>query len=573
MWLYTKKRGATKQLNQDDLQMREIKNRKNFSVRLNIFFFVAFFVFSILIVKLAILQFVQGPSLAEKQHQLGTRNVKLPPIRGNMSDSTGDPIAYSTSRSRFILRFSRDSSWEAATELAIKLEEVFAKYGDPATAISIDTIVKRMDINTKQNIVSVPRRIKSGLTNDEIAYFSEHRNDYPFIDIVEENVRNYDKDTVAVQLTGYLKKYKGVKESVQRYKDKQDETDPKLVYLDDEEVGMDGLEMMYQEVLRGKNGLKSYPVDNRSNIIGPAQITVPERGDDLYLTINKNVQLVAENAITDQLYALQHSSPGSLMYQGRAATTGYAVAMEVKTGKVIAMASMPDYDPNVWAGGSISSENWDKLQYYLGNGAIKQVYPPYDDPKEQRRHPSSLVPLGSTQKPLTVLIGLNEKFFTPSTIYRDTGVFSFGKKGHEVNIRNSLNHVYGSIDPAGAIAHSSNPFMTEMVGNKLYLKYGSEGVKVWDNYVKQFGLGVLTESGLPGESEGVVDYFHEAKSGSSQSALIFSSFGQQGRYTALQLSQYAATTGCKGNRIQPQFVNEMERTLQARLFNPTSLKY
>ncbi len=61
--------------------------------------------------------------------------------------------------------------------------------------------------------------------------------------------------------------------------------------------------------------------------------------------------------------------------------------------------------------------------------------------------------------------------------------------------------------------------------------------------MKQFGLGVLTGSGLPNESKGIIEYFSEAERGSSQSALIFASFGQQGRYTTLQLAQYASYAG------------------------------
>lgn len=488
---------------------------------------------------------------------MGTRNVKIPPIRGNIYDSSGYPIAYSTSTQSLYFTIQTGFNPEEAKSLAGKLEAAFSKYGNPAKAMTVDDIIRQMDLGFKRNTVSVPRRIKSGLTQEEIAYFSEHRNEFPSIDIVEESVRNYDKSTIAVQLVGYLKKFKGVKDSVGKYKDMKEETDPKLQYLDDEEVGMDGLEMLYQNELRGKNGLKSYPVNAASRIIGPVQITNPERGDDLFLTLNKNVQMAAEQAITDQLYKLKHASSPPLN-QGNGATTGYAVAMEVKTGKVIAMASMPDYDPNVWTGGKISQEDLKNIQYFQLNGAIRQVYPPYDDPKQRNRHPSSLVPLGSTQKPLSVLIGMNEGLFTPNYVYQDSGIFRFGKKGHQVSIRNSSNHVYGPIDPAMAITHSSNTFMSELIGNKLYLKYGKKGVDVWDNYVKQFGLGVTTGSGLPGESKGVVEYFHEAESGSAQSALIYSSFGQQGRYTALQLAQYAAALGSRGKRMQPQFVEEIK---------------
>ncbi len=187
------------------------------------------------------------------------------------------------------------------------------------------------------------------------------------------------------------------------------------------------------------------------------------------------------------------------------------------------------------------------------------MYPPYPDDKERKNHPSSLVYLGSTQKPLSVLVGLNEKLFTTNTTFNDIGYFEFGREGHKVKIRNASDAVNGKLTATTAIAKSSNAFMSAMVGNNLYFKYkGDEGVDVWDNYMKQFGLGTTTGSGLPNESSGVVDYYHEAQKASVQSALIRAAWGQQGRYTALQLAQYAATLASHGKRMKPQFVNEIK---------------
>ncbi|WP_308639773.1 peptidoglycan D,D-transpeptidase FtsI family protein [Paenibacillus silvisoli] len=533
------------------------RNRNKFTMRLNMFFGATFLLFSILIVRLAILQFVEGPSLQEQFHKNSTNDVKIPPIRGDILDSKGVPIAYSTSTQSLYYTIQPDLDEEGADALAKRFLQAFDTYGDPAQALSLEEIKKRMDLKHIRNTYSVPRRIKMGLSHDEIAYFAQRRDLFPGVDIMEESVRNYDKDTVAVQLVGYLKRYRGVRETISKYEQIADEDNVKLQYLDDEDVGVDGLEYMYQDILRGQNGIKQYPVNARNHIIGPPETTVPVKGNDLYLTIDKRVQLLTEQAITDHLAFLKQATADPWK-EGSDATTGFAVAMEVKTGKVVAMASMPDYDPNVWSGGSISPEDLEAITYFQNNGTIRQAYPPYTDKKERDRHPSSMVPLGSTQKPLSVLIGLNEKLFTTSDRFNDKGVFYFGKEGHQVPIHNSGNHAYGSIDPAGAIAHSSNTFMSSEVGNKLYFKYnGMKGVEVWDSYLKQFGLGVSTESGLPGENKGVIDYFHEAEAASPQSALIRASFGQQAKYTTLQLAQYAAMLGSRGVRMQPQFVDKI----------------
>ncbi|WP_081735311.1 peptidoglycan D,D-transpeptidase FtsI family protein [Paenibacillus gorillae] len=544
----------------DDPQKREITNRRHFSFRLNFFFFVVFALFSVLIIQLAILQFVDGPKLSAEGSRKSTRSNPIAPIRGNIYASDGTPIAYSTSTQSLYFSISPDFKTKnntEALEIANKLVKVFDEKGDPEKAMTVDDVIRQMDLDFRRNTISTPRRIKSGLTLKEIAYFMEHRSEFKGIDIIEESVRNYSKDSVAVQLVGYLKKYKGVRETLSFYKEKSEEKDPLYQYTEDEDVGFDGLEYMYQDVLRGTNGLKQYPVNNAERIIGPMEITNPTKGSDIYLTINQQVQMKTEEAIVNQIKKI--STSGSRSERAEFAKIGYAVAMEVDTGKVVAMASMPDYDPNIWSGGRISPEDYDNFKTVLSNGTIREVYAKYETEKERNRHPSSLVPPGSTLKPLSVLIGLNEKLFTTSTVYNDTGLFTFGKEGHKVPIKNAGNHAYGLLDPAKAITKSSNPFMAAMVGNKMYEKYkGKAGVDIWDNYMKQFGLGVLTGSGLPGEITGTVDYYHEAETASSQSALVRAAFGQQARYTPLQLAQYTAMLANHGKRMKPQFVSEIK---------------
>lgn len=547
---------------QDDPKQREIVRRKQFSFRLNIFFFILFAVFSVLIVRLAVLQFVEGPQLSAAGSKKSEREDPIAPIRGNIYDVNGNPIAYSTSTQSLYYSIQPTvrggkSSTDQAHEMAQKLAEVFETYGDENNAMTKEDIIRQMDLEFRRNYISTPRRIKTGLTNEELAYIMENQSEFAGVNILEESVRHYSEDTVAVQLVGYLKKYRGARNSYEFYAQKMEETNSLYKYLEEEEVGFDGIEFMYQDILRGTNGIKSYPVNSSGAITGEITITNPEKGADLYLTIDKDVQLHTEESIMKHLEKIRNSN----YHYERApyAVTGFAVAMEVDTGKVMAMASMPDYDPNIWAGGSISTADYDNFEHVLNNGTIRPVYGPYSD-EERRKHPSSILPLGSTIKPLTVLIGLNEGLFGTNTYYNDTGRFGFGKAGHETYIRNSGNKSYGNIDGALAIQKSSNPFMSAMIGDRLYKRgavNGKSSIQIWDDYMKQFGLGASTESGLIGESNGVIDYFAEAESGSPQSALVYASFGQQGRYTTLQLAQYTAMLANRGKRMKPQFVNEI----------------
>ncbi|CAH0118322.1 Peptidoglycan D,D-transpeptidase MrdA [Paenibacillus sp. CECT 9249] len=553
----------------DDQQKREIINRRNFSFRLNLFFFATFVIFSVLIVRLAILQFVEGPGFREMEARIGTKDVKIPPIRGSILDANGERIAYSTSTQSLYFNFDKDYSREVkgvkiyqpeAIELAHRLAEVFDKFGDPnVPKMTADDIVKQMDLDARLNYGYVPRRIKSGLSNEEIAYFMQHKADFPGIDIVEDSIRNYDTDTVAVQLVGYLKKFNAASNpdgGLQKYQDiDNSELPAEEQYISTEDVGYDGLELMFQDELRGKNGLKTFPVNGVGNIVGPMELTKPVKGNDIWMTIDKNVQLKTEQAIMDQIKYLTSVSPSSPDYAPNV-KAGYAVAMEVKTGRVVAMASMPDYDPNIWQGGTISSEDYSNIETRMGNGTIREVYQKYATKEEQNKHPSSLVPLGSVIKPLTVLIGLQEKFITPNTRFTDRGSYTIGKKGYERTIKNASGRALGSLTPVTAIQKSSNAFMMAMVGDKLY-KERKNGVDLWDQYMEQFGLGVSTGSGLRGEQIGTKEYFHEAKSGSAQSALVYASFGQQGRYTTLQLAQYTTMLANRGKRLKPQFVSKV----------------
>jgi penicillin-binding protein 2 len=235
--------------------------------------------------------------------------------------------------------------------------------------------------------------------------------------------------------------------------------------------------------------------------------------------------------------------------------------MEVKTGNIVSMASMPDYDPNIWRGGKISKDEYNDIQTRYVNGTIRAVSQSYASKTEQNKHPSSIVPLGSVIKPLSVLIGLQEKLFTSRTVFQDRGYFQFGKTGHETKIRNASNKANGPITASKAIEKSSNAFMVGMVGNNLYMRDGKEGIDLWDKYMKEFGLGVTTGSGLLNESAGTVDYYQELKSsGNAQSPLLYASFGQQGRYTTLQLAQYVTMLANHGKRMKPQFVKQIEDT-------------
>ncbi|KAG4064999.1 hypothetical protein PC116_g27941 [Phytophthora cactorum] len=399
-----------------------------------------------------------------------------------------------------------------------------------------------MDLENKLVFGYTPRLIKSDLTDQEVAFFMQKKSEFPGVSIVEETVRKYDEDTVAVQAIGYLKTFKTSK-TIARYMEideaNQSQTDPGKIYSELEPVGVDGLEYQYQDELRGRSGYKQIPI-NSLFLPEEGETSVPPvKGFDVVSTLNKNVQVTTEQAILDQLSWLQRNPTGGKLHPN--AKTGFAIAMEVETGNVVAMASMPDYDPNAkW--------DYEKVKYIYRNGTVESF-----PPNNTGQHPESTVLLGSTIKPLSVLIGLKEGFFNSSTAYVDQGYAEFGKD--RTRVRNSGSTVYGLLYPDTAIQNSSNAFMVDLIGEKLWEKYGSEGINVWDRYMKSFGLGVDTGIDLPREFRGRIEYNQENQT--ALTGLAFASFGQQGKYTTMQLAQYTVMLANKGKRMQPHLLKEI----------------
>nr|WP_145405403.1 penicillin-binding transpeptidase domain-containing protein [Paenibacillus xylanexedens] len=537
----------------------ELADKRRFSYRMNVFFFASFIIFSVIIVRLAYLQFVEGPELSQEEASNITKDVPLAPVRGTIYDSTGTvKLAYSKPiQSLYLTLYKNYGDVDGqpnpkigeVQEMAARLNDVFEKYKAPnSESLTVDQIIEEMDLNSRKANGFMPRLIKSDLSEGEVAYFLQHKDEFKGIQIVEESVRYYDPDTVAVQTIGYLKKFKSSK-SLKKYQEVDEanktQTDPGLVYTENEFVGFDGLEFQYQDKLRGKSGYTSVDVDLRNLPEGVAGTTPPQKGYDLISSINKNVQVKTEQAIMDQLSWLHRNPVSGKLHPN--AKTGFAVAMEVDTGKIVAAASMPDYDTNVWRTGSISTEDYDKIKYIYQNGTIRG-FPP-DDSKKRAE---SVVLLGSTIKPLSVLIGLKEGFFTTNTVYIDRGSTTFG--GDNRRVQNSSGHVYGAMRPHDAIRHSSNVFMIDEIGKKLYSQYGAKGVDVWDKYMEQFGLGVKTGVDLPNEYPGYKEYIESSES--SLTKLAYASFGQQGKYTTMQLAQYTTMLANKGKRMEPQLVKE-----------------
>lgn len=535
------------------------RKRRSFSVRLSLFFFVVFVVFAVIIIRTAALQFLEAPKIQAEAEERATQDIPMKPVRGTIFAAGGEALAYSEPTQTLYLTFEQDFSkgegLKNRPKLDAVLEEILATLNEKGNPNVPNPTMKEfigpelLDLGNVNSYGYSARPAKTGLSDPEIAYFKENKHKYAGIlsfEVVEETLRRYDNDTVAVQTIGYVKKFdsvSGEESKIDFYKDiaagLKTQTDKGEIYSRTENVGYFGLEQQFQEQLRGKNGYRKIGVTAQNTAQGTEEVVPPVKGNNIWTTIDKTVQMDTEDAMSKQLAKLPKAISAS------------AVAMEIDTGNVVAIANMPDFDPNVYRTGSISTANYDAIEYDYLNGAIRSK-PTSDTGKNAE----SVVYLGSTIKPLSVLVGLKEGLITLNTVYNDTGVAEYGKGKDK--IRNAGSHPYGPLNAVTAIEHSSNTFMVKKIGEALYLRDGAESLKIWDEHMKDFGLGVKTGIDLPGEWAGSNDYLSgEADNSSALSRMAFASFGQKGKYTTIQLAQYTAMLANHGSRVKPRLVQKI----------------
>ena len=298
-----------------------------------------------------------------------------------------------------------------------------------------------------------PIRIKTDVTADIISIIEEQKNSYPGVVIEVQPLRNYILHQQGAHTFGYVSEISD--EELERRKDEG--------YKSGDIIGKFGLEKIYDKEIRGENGGEQVEVDVAGKPVQILGRKEPVPGADLYLTIDKNLQMATERAIDEQLAAIH-------------ATAAAAVVMNPQTGEVLALVSRPAFDPNLFTGG-ISTKNWNAINenpdHPMDNKAITGEYPP-----------------GSTFKIVTGTAALAAGKVTPEEMIYDSGHHWIIPKG------NAGGEVLGWLNFRDALAHSDNVYFYEM-GNRL-------GVDLLEHYARMFGLGQVTGIDLPYESDGLV---------------------------------------------------------------------
>jgi penicillin-binding protein 2 len=549
---------------------------KPFHKRLLYLLIFIFALFILMIFRLTYLQIVKGEEHSVAAEVKSDKKIPIIAPRGKIYPREGGtPIADNYPSKTAVFTETTEMEKKDFIDLALKLEkilgmkreEIMAKM-DVGWNFEIDNkgnyVYEKGSLKLKEvyrtNPPFLEKDIKTNLSDKEEAYLAEHRTELNGVEAKVKQIRKYDSRLVAVQAVGYVRPYNvAINESsaflTNFYRGKED------IYTPNQPVGYDGIEFTFENQLRGVNGSKNFVVSSSGNVEKELPPDDPIPGNDLYLTIDSRMQTEIRDYINGVLPSIRSNS-------GSAGTKNvYAVAMEVKTGKIVSMISYPEYDPNLWISG-MTPELYNKNFYYFTNGTIQDA--PYDvSPKEGLeanaeiiKHPRSIVPSGSTIKPATVLMAISEGLISPNDVWQDpAGGYRYARSATDI-VRNDKGKNYGTLTPQRALQKSSNSYMARL-GHELYKKLYNNGrlekysINIWQKYLRALGLGVKTGVPLPNESTGVEDFVTTNKTISPLAAIVQASFGQQGKYTAMQLAQYAATIANKGTRMQPQLIDKI----------------
>ncbi|MBP1933775.1 peptidoglycan D,D-transpeptidase FtsI family protein [Ammoniphilus resinae] len=549
--------------NNEDKQKEQ---QTKISRRVQLLFTVVFVFFAALILRLSIVQIAKGEEYLKIANEKSIQTIPIAAPRGKILDKGGQVLV--DNKVSYTAVF-REEDW-MTKDYILKL----AKKISPLLTMTEEDIIKKMDTGFNEKGEAVIRKdpkflekdLKFDITLKEMSILSERRTELKGIDVVVKPIRQYhafDNQYPSVQTIGYVRPY-AVAETASAtgdyYKDKKD------IYVPNQYVGMDGVEFSYEDELMGENGSKKLLVNARGTLLEELSVSKPKPGSNLYLTFDHRVQLETQQFIANYLESLRKNprTPPS----ARVVKNAYAVAIETETGKIASIVSFPDYNPNLWVQG-VDQEKYNDIQFSIINGTIRPA--PYDARplpyKEAEGHPLSISPIGSVIKPLTVLMALNEKLITPNDQWQDAVVYRYGKGSD--TITNASRRDLGLLTPQKALQKSSNTYMAR-IGELLY-EQNKSSLKTFQKYHHAFGLGIKTGVNLPFESKGVEDYISTSQSVSTLFALVQASFGQQEKYSAMQLAQYAATLANKGKRLRPHIVDRIETNGKSKTVQPDVL--
>lgn len=314
------------------------------------------------------LQIREGAAYQKEASGNHVQQVVQPAVRGDILDARGVPLA--DNETRLVVSASRTELLKQKDDGKAVLTKLAGVLGMKPADVMLK--VRLCDAKTPQPCWNgspyQPIPVTDKATPKQALQIRERSEDFPGISAEPEAVRRYPAPGKAntAQVLGYLSPVTDAE--IQKAKD----TDSP--YLRSDMVGRSGIERTYDKVLRGKAGVTRYEVDNLGRVIGKAKSDAAESGSNLVTSIDSRVQRVAEYELDKAMKAARQQYD-KITGENYKADSGAVVVMEARTGRIVAMASAPTYDPNVWVGG-ISGKDYKALtgknsDYPLLNRAIQ----------------------------------------------------------------------------------------------------------------------------------------------------------------------------------------------------------
>ncbi|MCI0383261.1 penicillin-binding protein 2 [Streptomyces sp. CNQ085] len=429
------------------------------------------------------LQVRNGEEYAEKAAGNHVQQVVQPAVRGAILDARGVPLADNETRlvvsaSRTELMKMDDDGEAVLTRLAGVLDMAYKEVSEKIRLCDAETPQPCWNGSPYQ-----PIPVTDEATTQQALQIRERQEDFPGITAEPVAVRRYPAPYGArtSQVLGYLSPV--TDEEIAQTKD----TGSPL--LSSDQVGRSGLERQYDAALRGDAGVTRYKVDNLGRVIGEAENDKGEPGSSLVTSIDARVQAIAEKELVKAMEEArkQHDHNTNRNYE---ADAGAVVVMEAKTGRIVAMASAPDYDPNAWVGG-ISAKD------YAGLTGKKSNYPLLNRAIQGLAAPGSIFKVIPTAAAVKAGYPFNGRYNCPSS-------YSIG--GQVFKNFESQNH--GMIDLGRALEVSCDTVYYALAHEEWKKDGGHKPRKNPDDWfykmAHEFGLGKRTGIDLPNEVTGRV---------------------------------------------------------------------
>ncbi len=395
--------------------------------------------FGLLALRLIYLQVFKHEHYLEQAENNRTAIVPIVPNRGLITDRNGVVLATNFSAYTLEITPSKVGNLEETLEALSQVVEISNR--DRRRFKRIREEFKSLE--------SVPIRTK--LSDEEVARFAAQRYRFPGVDIKARLFRNYPFGEVGSHVVGYIGRIN------QKEKERIEEEDELGNYRGTDYIGKLGIEQAYEKPLHGITGVEQIETSAGGRAVRRLASSPSTPGDTIQLSIDIKLQKLIEDMFGERRGAL--------------------VAIDPRSGQVLAFVSKPTFDPNLFVEG-IDSESWaalnESIDKPLLNRALRGTYPP-----------------GSTYKPFMALAALSTGKRSASTVVQDSGVWTFG--GHQFR---SHGDGVGAVDMHLSIVRSSNVY--------YYTLANEMGVDAIHDFMKPLGFGQLTGIDVLGEVRGVL---------------------------------------------------------------------